>query len=195
VPIHPEKEWLQRLREDDQTAFTQLYHLYSARLYGNLLKLVKSPEAAEELLQDIFILVWEKRHTIEIHTSFRSYLFRIGENKVYDFFRKLRLDKNMYAHVKATASSQYTHIEEALLTQENARLLQAAVETLPPQRRQVFELCKIQGKTYQEASGLLGISVSTINDHIVKATRSIRQFMYTHGEKTGALLLLALLRR
>jgi RNA polymerase sigma-70 factor (family 1) len=192
--MYPEKEWLQRLRQDDQTAFTQLYHLYSGRLYGNLLKLVKSPEAAEELLQDIFILVWEKRHTIEIHTSFRSYLFRIGENKVYDFFRKLRLDKNMYAYIKATASAQYTHIEEGLLTQENARLLQAAVETLPPQRRQVFELCKIQGKSYQEASGLLGISVSTINDHIVKATRSIRQFMYTHGEKTGALLLLALLR-
>ncbi len=192
--IHTEKELLERLQQSDQQAFTQLYHLYSERLYGNLLKLVKSPAAAEEMLQDIFIRVWEKRHAIEIHSSFRAYLFRIGENKVYDFYRKVRRDKDLYAYIKAAATEQYTHIEEALLSRENAQLLQTAIEALPPQRRQVFELCKLQGKSYQEVSSLLNIAPATINDHIVKATRSIRQFMYAHRQTAGALVLLAVLK-
>ncbi|HEY8894200.1 MAG TPA: RNA polymerase sigma-70 factor [Niastella sp.] len=182
---------LNGLRQGDQACFDQLYQLYSERLYINLLKLVKHPETAEEILQDIFIQVWEKRTTIEIHTSIRAYLFRVGENKVYDFYRKVRRDKVLYAHVKAAASEQYTHIEETLLFRENEQLLHAAVAALPPQRRQVFELCKFQGKTYEQVSALLGISTSTINDHIVKATRSIRQYFYSHDHTAGALLLFA----
>lgn len=182
---------LNGLRQGDQASFDQLYQLYSERLYINLLKLVKHPETAEEILQDIFIQVWEKRATIEIHTSIRAYLFRIGENKVYDFYRKVRRDKVLYAHVKAAASEQYTHIEETLLFRENEQLLHAAVAALPPQRRQVFELCKLQGKTYEQVSAQLGISTSTINDHIVKATRSIRQYFYSQDHTAGALLLFA----
>jgi RNA polymerase sigma-70 factor (ECF subfamily) len=192
--IYDEKELLDRLRQGEQQAFTQLYHLYSERLYGNLLKLVKSPAVAEEILQDIFIRIWEKRQTIDIHTSFRSYLFRIGENKVIDFYRRARRDKDLYAYIKAAATEQYTHIEESLLSRENAELLQTAIGALPPQRRQVFELCKLQGKSYQEVSGLLNISVSTINDHIVKATRSIRQHIWSRHGTAGALLLLAALK-
>ena len=186
-----EQQLLNGLQQGDQECFERLYHLYSEPLYINLLKLVKHPETAEEILQDIFIQVWEKRSTIDIHTSVSGYLFRIGENKVYDFFRKARRDKVLYAHVKAAASEQYTHIEETLLFRENEQLLQAAVAALPPQRRQVFELCKLQGKTYEQVSAQLGISTSTINDHIVKATRSIRQYFYSRDNSAGAILLFA----
>lgn len=186
-----EQQLLNGLQQGDQESFGRLYELYSERLFVNLLKLVKHPETAEEILHDIFVQVWEKRNTIEIHTSIRAYLFRIGENKVYDFYRKVRRDKLLYAHVKAAASEQYTHIEESLLFRENEQLLQAAVAALPPQRRQVFELCKLQGKTYEQVSNLLGISTSTVNDHIVKATRSIRQYFYARDNSAGAILLLA----
>ncbi|MBS1567324.1 MAG: RNA polymerase sigma-70 factor, partial [Bacteroidetes bacterium] len=185
-----ERELLDGLKQGDRNAFARLYELYSERLYNNLLKLVKNPDTAEELLQDIFILVWEKRTTIEIHSSFRAYLFRIGQNKVYDFYRRLRRDRVLFAYIKAAASEHYSPIEENLLRRENAALLRQAIDNLPPQRRQVFELCKLQGKTYQEAGELLGIAPSTVNDYIVKATRSIREFMYAQGA-SGTMLLLA----
>lgn len=191
-PPYNEKELLSRLRQGDQEAFTQLYHLYSERLYRNLLALVKSEQLAEEILQDIFVQFWEKRATIDIQSSFRSYLFRIGENKVHDFYRKARRDQKLHAYIKAAASEQYTHIEEALLSRENAGLLQQAIDTLPPQRRQVFEYCKLQGRSYREVSELLGISTSTINDHIVKATRDIRQFIYANQKIAMALFLFSL---
>lgn len=186
---HNEKELLTLLKKGQQDAFTQLYHLYSERIYLNILKLVKQEQVAQEILQDIFIIVWEKRDTIDIQSSFRSYLFRIGENKVIDFYRKARRDQNLYAYIKAVATEHYTHIEEALLNRENAELLQKAVNSLPAQRKQVFELCKLQGKSYQEVSEALGISPSTVNDHIVKATRAIRQYIYANREINTALLL------
>ncbi len=99
----------------------------------------------------------------------------------------------MYAYIKAAAIEHYSHIEENLLFRENARLLQNAISTLSPQRRQIFELCKIQGKSYQEVGALLNISTSTINDHIVKATRSIRQYIFLHNKNLDLLILLSLL--
>jgi RNA polymerase sigma-70 factor (family 1) len=186
---HNEKELLILLKEGQQDAFTQLYHLYSERIYLNVLKLVKQEQVAQEILQDIFIILWEKRDTIDIQASFRSYLFRIGENKVIDFYRKARRDHSLYAYIKAAATEHYTHIEEALLNRENAELLQKAVNSLPAQRKQVFELCKFHGKSYQEVSAALGISPSTVNDHIVKATRAIRQYIHANREINTALLL------
>jgi RNA polymerase sigma-70 factor (family 1) len=179
---HNDQHLLSLVKQGDKDAFSQLYRLYSERLYRNLLKLIKSEELAEEILQDVFVQLWEKRETIDIQYSFRSYLFRIGENRVYDFYRKVKRDQKLFAYLKAAAAEHYTHIEEALLRQENTRLLQEAINILPPQRRLIFDYCKMQGKSYAEVSELLGISTSTINDHIVKATRTIRQFIYAHQD-------------
>jgi len=188
---HIEKEWLARIKQGDKVAFGELYHRYSERLYRSLLRLVKSEQMAEELLQDIFVQFWEKRQTIDVQSSLQAYLLRIGENRVYDFYRKLKREQKLLAVIKAAASENYTPIEENLLSEENTQLLRQAIETLPPQRRQVFELCKLQGRSYQETSELLGISTSTINDHIVKATKTIRQFIYAHQKITVMLLLLS----
>jgi RNA polymerase sigma-70 factor (family 1) len=182
MPLHNEKELLSLLKQGDQEAFTQLYHVYSEGLYLSLLKLIKSRTLAQEKLQEIFILIWEKRETINIQSSFSSYLYRIGENKVIDFFREAKRDQKLYSQLKAAASEQYAYPERDLSSLEDTGLLQEALETLPPQRKRVFEFCKLQGKSYHEVSQLLGISSSTINDHIVKATRSIRQFMFAKGE-------------
>ena len=189
---HIEKEWLARIKQGDQQAFAELYRAYSERLYKSLLRLVKSEQMAQELLQDIFVQFWEKRETIDVQSSLAAYLLRIGENKVYDFYRKLKREQTLLAMVKASASERYLPIEETALSEENGQLLRKAIETLPPQRRQVFECCKLQGRSYQETSELLGISTSTINDHIVKATKTIRQFIYDHQKMTVMLVLLSI---
>jgi RNA polymerase sigma-19 factor, ECF subfamily len=185
-----DKILLSRLQNGDKEAFTQLYTLYSEQLYKNVIRLVKSEQMAEEIVQDVFTLIWEKRKVIDIHQSFLSYLYKIGENKVIDFFRKARRDKDLFVQVKKIATEQYTHIEEELLSRENSKFLKKAIESLSPQRKQIFELCKIEGRSYNEVSHLLGISTSTINDHIVKATKSIREFIYSSRQYSASLLML-----
>lgn len=170
-----ENDLVARLNNSDGEAFEQLYQLYSGRLFGYLIKLVKSEVFAQELLQDTFIKLWNKRENINPEKSFRSYLFRITENNVYDFFRKAARDKKLQDALIKSACENYQHVEENLLTKENEQILQDAINLLPPKRRQIFQLIKIEERSYDEVSALLNISVSTINDHIVKAMKSIRE--------------------
>lgn len=172
---------LSRLQNGDASAFARLYESYSRSLYINIFRLVKSETEAEEILQDIFVTVWEKRKTIGASHNISGYLFRIAENKVHDFFRKLARNRKLYGHIK-DISSGVSVVEEYDIAGDESVILQKAMEILPPQRKKVFYLCKIKGKSYNEVGSLLGISTSTVNDHIVKATHTMREFMLSQAE-------------
>jgi RNA polymerase sigma-70 factor (family 1) len=172
-----ERDLVMLLTGGSETAFEKLYSLYSKRLLGYLIRLVKSETFACELLQDTFVKIWKNRYNINPNQSFRSYLFRIAENLVYDFFRKTARDKKLQAALINSASSEYRHVEENVCSKENAQLLQHIIDDLPPKRRQVFQLIKIEERSYAEVSVLLHISTSAINDHIVKAAKFIRKHL------------------
>lgn len=157
-------------------AFLAIYKLYSGRLYGKLLKLLKSESQAKELLQEIFLKIWNNRENIDPEKSFRSYLFKIATNIVHDFFRKKIRDRTLQLDLSKGRSTQYTHIEEDFINKETYQVLLRAISLLPPQRQNIFRLCKIAGKSYDEVSHILGISTSTISDHIVKANHFIRNY-------------------
>ena len=175
IPSEYEKELLSQVREGDVKAFEEVYKTYSPRLYSSILKIVKSVAVTEELLQDTFQRIWEHRKTIDISRSFKSYLFTIARNLVYDYFNKTSRQKLMerYLQVKEQGAAGFRHqLEE----KESEVLLEKAVHQLPPQRKLVYTLCKIEGKSYEDVSKTLGISVSTISDHIVKATKTIKAY-------------------
>lgn len=150
-----------------------LYHRYSARLYQNLLPLVKSPDIAEEIIQELFIRIWEKRASIKIDGNFSAYLYVVGKNLVLDYFRKVSQEKKLQLQL-ANYLTDDAHNNDLNKERQDA-LLARAIEQLPPQRQRIFRLCKLEGKSYQEVSLQLGISVGTINDHIVKATKAIQK--------------------
>ena len=184
ISPHDERELLSLLKQGNEQAFEKIYDSYSSRLFGNVFKMVKSETTTQEILQDVFIKIWSNRASIDLDKSFRSYLFRIAENQVYDFFRKASRDKKIQAQLFATATEGYEHIEEMIYRKENALLLQKAIDSLSPQRQQIFRLIKLDNKSYEEVSRQLGISVSTISDHIVKANKAIREFIFTHKDMT-----------
>lgn len=186
-------ELLSLLRAGDVNAFTQIYELNSQPLYFNLLKLIKFKPAAEELLQDIFVALWEKRASITIETHLSGYLFGIAQHKVQDFFRKVKRDKKLHDYIWSAATGETETGEKKVLRDEELDILSRAIENLSPQRKLVFKLCKLEGRSYQEVSAILGISSSTINDHIVKATRSVKEFILANEELTTAYLLAILM--
>ena len=186
-----EKDLILRLKTADEDAFKEIYLLYSKRIYGNFLKLVKSESIAQELLQDVFMKIWDKKYEIDPEKSFRSFLFCIAENLAYDFFRKASRDKILQKKLIAAAIDQYTHVEESMFEKEKSFLLYEAIKTLPPQRKLVFELCKLEGKSYDEVSRLLAISQSTISDHIVKANRFLKEYCLKNQSSVISLILLS----
>ncbi len=166
---------VKRLNEGDEAAFEELYYLYSSRLLGFLTKLVKSDNFAAEIVQDTFIKIWNNHLKIDPNKSFHSYMFRIAENLVYDFFRKAARDKKLEKVLINHACNDYQHVEEKINKEEINLLLRKAIDTLPPRRREIFQLVKMEERSYEEVSKLLHISTSTINDHVVKATKAIRE--------------------
>lgn len=169
-----EKELLLRMKESDVVAFDMLYNRYKTQLATNLFKLLKSWDQVEELLQELFVRVWENRERIDPEKSFKAYLYRIGGNLVNDYFRKLAKDRNLAQ--KIWESMSLTDYPESLRKQilEDQELMKT-IEKLPPQRQLVFKLCKLEGKSYAEVSQLLHISEAAVNDHITKANRFILQ--------------------
>ncbi len=185
---------LKRISEGDQEAFHAIYYHYAPRLYGKLLKTLHSEDLASEILQEVFLTIWQKRALIDPSRSFRSYLFRIADNLAIDLFRKSNRNQAVMERLLAASIDHYTHTEEWLEQKEKAGLLSKAIETLPPQRKTVFILCKLEGKSHDEVARMLNISPSTVNNHVVKAMQSLRSYLSDHPEAAGMLLLYFLLQ-
>ena len=179
------------LQQGDETAFTELYHHYSARIYYNLLRLVRSEEVAEELLQDTFLKIWEKRATLDPEKSFQSFLYRIAGNLAVDFYRKAALDSKLRAHLLATSAETSEPAEQGVIRKETFDQLQEMISRLPAQRQRVFYLCRVEGKSYAEAAAIVGISTGTVKDHLVKAGRFLREGLRNEKAHYFALLIAA----
>ena len=171
-----EKEILLQLSNGCEDAFEKIYYHYSPALYCKLMKVLKSESLVKELMQDIFLVIWKNRQSIDVSKSFRSYIFCIAENKACDYFRKSIRDQKLHGQIKSNCQ-QCEGVESEIIRKENSRTLHQAIDLLPPKRKQVFMLCKVQGKTYDEVSHQLGISSSTISDHIVKANSFLKQHL------------------
>ena len=174
LSVVSDEDLLMGMKRGDEASFAELYRRYSGRIYGNILKLVKEKNAAEELLQDVFVKLWEKRETIRIDTSFQSYLFVVSRNAVYNFMRHLVRERRLHNEAVPDYLSGYLHVEEQVIERELLDAYESAVSALPPRRQHIYRLCKLEGKSYEEVGAMLGISVATINDHIVKATHFIK---------------------
>jgi RNA polymerase sigma-70 factor (family 1) len=175
-PKSDERELLVKLRDGDQQAFETLYFQYSKRILINVLKLVKDTDEAQEILQDVFIRLWSNRKNIDPDKSFSSYLFTVAQNLVRDFFRKAALNRKMQDAIIKQSTELYEHVESNLYFKESNLILQNAIDSLPAQRKRIYTLCKIDGKSYSEAADILGISVSTVDNQLVKAVQGIKAY-------------------
>lgn len=185
-----EQELIEKLRLGDTRAFEQLYHHYSPRLYLNVLKMVKDETAAEELIQELFTKIWQKRAELQIESDFVAYLYRVAQNLVHDFFRKLLRDRKMLAHFKLMATANYDHIEAALSYKESEQLLKSALEKLSPQQRMVYVFCKVQGYTYKQTAEKMGISPHTVKEYLSKANSAVKIYLLANLEMNLGLFLL-----
>ena len=192
--LYNEAELVVRMQSGDPKAFTALYNYYSAPIYLNVRKMVKSEDSAHEIVQELFTQVWQKRSTLQIGQNFGGYLYRIAQNLVYDFFRKLKRDKQLYFHFKTIVTENYNHVEEMLINRENSDLLEKAIQNLSPQQKKAYRLCKLEGLTYKETAERLGISPLTVKEYIVKANHSIHDYIGSNMNNAFLLVILFILR-
>ena len=181
------KDLASRLRKDDINAFNTLYWEYHAAVYANALKLIKDPVIAEDIVQEVFVTVWGKRHTIDPEQDLVGWLLVISYHKTIDQL-KCKL-KETLAHKNISISIEdHSILVNADLKEEQLTTIEEAMDQLSPQKRKVFELCKVQGRTYKKAAEELHISKYTVKEYLFEALVSIRKYIGEHPRQTGIII-------
>src|SRR5690606_4118889 len=109
-----EHDLLRLLQQGNHSAFHQIYHRYKHRMAGNLLRMLKSQDLAEEALQELFVRIWTNREKLDINQPIRPYMFRIAKNLVFDLYRRAARDQHLREKMLEAMGSSYSHIEEGI---------------------------------------------------------------------------------
>ncbi|WP_078670437.1 RNA polymerase sigma factor [Chitinophaga eiseniae] len=178
-----EEEVLLRMIRGDESAFSGIYRHYHPALYIYLLRFCKVPSLAEDLVHDVFLKIWEIRERINPKLSFSGYLYRIARNHVFKTISRLATDEQMREQLyRQLADIDPEQPEEVVRTREYERLFEEALSKLTIQRGKVFRLCRQEGKSYDEAAAILGISRNAVKKHMVLGMRFIEDYVYRHGD-------------
>lgn len=156
-------------------AFDFVYEQYSHKLYSFICKILKNEAEAEEIVQEVFIRLWESRFTLEETKPLNSYVFTIAYNHSIDLIRK-RVNSSRYLeHLKKSSLLQSTpsFIGE-IEYNELSKRIEKLIEQLPERQKQVYRLHREEGLAYSDIAEKLGISVNTISNHMTKALKYLR---------------------
>ena len=179
------------LKTGDEGAFTEIYNRYHQPVYGYLLSLVKSTEIAEDLVHEVFLKLWEIREKLEIKINFSAYLFRICHNKAADTTKKIAEERllrdELLRYYQDFSSAVQLSTEE--LYQYDV-LAEQALDSLSPQSRRVYKLCRWEKKSYREVAEELHISPYTVKEHMSRALTNLRSFLREKGKIALILILL-----
>lgn len=183
-----------RLKRGDEDAFSQLYLLHVKKLTYYIRGAVRSAVFTEDLVHDTFIKVWENRGTLDPDLPFAPYLFTIGRRLLLNFLKRAQHENQIVAEIARQAHREENQTEQRLINKDNQHLFHKAVESLSPAVKAVFVRCHIEGKSHQETANELRLSQSTVNKHMIKATRLIREYIEVHSRLTLLLISISALQ-
>jgi len=186
-----EKDYIIGLKRGDFASFDQLFSVYKERLYAFALGYLKSTEYARELVQEVFIKVWENREELDEEKSFNAYLFTISKNIILNHLRKRANDKKYIEYIKQHTGIEYTKTEEKIEYSDLEAQAKKIIDQLPPGRKKIYRLSREEGLTYEEIAKKLNISKKTVENQMSRALKFLRERL--DNGKLITLLFIALL--
>ena len=175
-----ESEWVEAIRAGDPSAFEALFHAYHAGMCSFAYRYLGARDLAEEIVQEVFLCVWERRESWHIRTSVRSYLLTAVRNAALSYLRHERVVRRREAEVRDFHEVVAASPEVRALEAETVVAVRQAIGRLPDRCRLVFTLHREQGLTYAEVAEVLGISPRTVEVQIGRALKSLRKGLASH---------------
>ena len=156
------------LKKGDMAAFDAIYNKYCQKLHHFVLRYVKQNQIAEEIVQEVFIKVWESRSKINLYSSFESFLFTITYNATISLLRKkLREDKSLEYLKSLQNVNNAIPVVDEIYFKELTEKVQALIQQLTPRQKEIFHLSREEGLTHKKIAEKLGISENTVKNHLV----------------------------
>ena len=176
TPAEPsDAELLQRLRAGDERALEIVFRTHYSGMASFVQRFVRSPDVAEELVQDLFLKLWSKREQLSEIETFRTYLYRAARNQALNWLRRQKLERRWQEEHAGDEEATTTQMaDEDASEHEVAAAVRSAIDRLPPRCREVFLLSRDGGLTYAEIARTLEISVKTVETQMGRALKSLR---------------------
>lgn len=192
-PAYNEKLLLEALSGGDEPAFRKLYNMYSGRIYAVALKHLKQQQLAEDIVQNLFLKIWENRETLNTIQNFSAWLFTVARNMIISTLRRQGTQQS-YLNYLRQQMEPYSESPELVYAKRNLHsLIREATLELSPQQRIAFQLQREEGLRYDDIARQMGIATNTVKTHLYKANQLIRRYLQTRGVDNVATVLLLLL--
>ena len=161
------------LKEGDIASFDKLFHKYADRLYHFSFKYLKSIEEAEEVVQAVFLYIWENREGLKPEYSFNSYLFTIASNMVKKAFQKKARENQFKDDLLTLFIEQHGNIEQTVVYKVLLKKVERIIDSMPPKRKEAFVKRKYNNWPVKEIAAHMGVSPNTIENHLSAAQKQI----------------------
>ena len=175
IILYNDEELMQEIKADNMFAFDILYKKYSKKLYKFGYSILKSQEDAENLIQDVYLNTWENRHKVEKDYSVKSYLFSTAYNSAISIIRRKARESQFIEYLKSLQITNEEPVNVALEYNELTNKLNEIIKLLPQRQKEVYLLHRVDGLKYSEIAERLNISVNTIENHMSRALKTIRE--------------------
>ena len=172
---------VQRLISGDKTVVNELYETYSTKLYHFAFGYLKSEPDALDIVQEVFISLWNNRKKLSKDSNLNAYLFSVAKNTVISVFRKKISEKQYLEELKDKVVTNGVDTESKVNYDILSEKIKELVDQLPPQRKKIYILSKEEGYSNKAVAEELGISVKTVEDHLSKATKFLRKNLSEYG--------------
>jgi RNA polymerase sigma-70 factor (ECF subfamily) len=170
---HKDQELLDAIRRDDEAAFAELFKRYSKPVYKMAYSRIRSKETAEEIVQNLFISFWEKRHILSIH-NILSYFYIAVKHKVLNIIEAQIVQKKYWDYYKTFIPSEENLTERIVEFNDLLEAIEKRIDHLPEKSKQVFKLNHLEGRSVAEIASSLNLSKKAIQYHLTRSLKELR---------------------
>lgn len=188
---YTDAELLRKIAQGDEAAFRQFFFKWKGKLFSFLFQLTSERALAEDIVQEIFMKVWQKRAALTEVENADAYIYRVAHNRAIDELRRLAR-RPVPIEIATAQKGLSIPSDQEIRIKEIQQIFQKALENLSPQQRRVFILHREEGLKHEEIAQQLNLSVSTVQNHMFRAMESIRNFFRLADPDREAYLLLGL---
>jgi RNA polymerase sigma-70 factor (ECF subfamily) len=173
-PPYDEKNLLCRIAAGDEEAFRRLFHYYNKQLRPFVWKLTRSAQAADEVLQEVFLKIWLHREKLAGLDNPRAYVLRIVSNESMNYLRALAKGSRLFYEIGQRTAVGYPSPEESVFYRETEQTINEAIGQLPRACQQIYRMSREESMRIPEIASELNLSNHTVKNQLVKALRIIR---------------------